>query len=260
MIAAAAFLLGAAAGAAAVALLARKRALAHEKRSGRLLSFAMHELNTPATAVNMTVINLLSGVFGEIPEDQRKWIELTREQVARLNALIGEMRDLVHLEIHRDLKPLLEDAAPADVVDQAVTGLRQGFSHAGIELKTEVAPGLPQVRVDGDRAARSLASLLFHARKFRVSGGVSLRVFAEGPAVVFEVSYDGQRLSPADAEASLDLWYPARERKDQLLAATGLGLGLVRGVLRLCGGDLTMAADEKGRTRLRMTAPAAGGA
>jgi len=256
----AAVLVGAAAGAALAAWFLTRAAAERERRTGRLLSFAMHELNTPATALNMTVINLLTGVFGDVPADQRRWLELTREQVARLNALIGELRDLVHLEIHDDLRPRAAATDAADVVDEAVAGLRGGFEHAGVELQVAPADGLPKALIDPERAARSLASLLFHARKFRVRGPVALRAAADGPSVVWEVTYEGQRLSPADAAASLDLWYPARERKDQLLAATGLGLGLVRGVLRRCGGDLELSVDETGRARLRMTAPAEGGA
>ncbi|MBI3564175.1 MAG: HAMP domain-containing histidine kinase [Elusimicrobia bacterium] len=259
MIAAAVFVAGAALGAfiayAACSSAARRR----ERTAGRLLSFANHELNTPATAVNMTVINLLSGVFGEVPPDQKRWLEMTRDQVGRLNALVGELRDLVHLELLRDLRPMLGEAEPAELVEDACASLRGGFEQAGVELKTSVGEALPVVRTDADRLARSLASLLFHARKFRLSGPVSLRVAADGPAVLFEVSYTGAALSPEEAAASLDLWYPARERKDQKLAATGLGLGLTRAVARACGGDLLFAVDEKGRSRLTLSAPANGG-
>ncbi len=256
---AAAFLAGAALGALAAWAYFRGDAARRDRRYGRLLSFANHELNTPATAVNMTIINLLTGVFGDVPADQQKWLELTRDQVGRLNALVGELRDLVHLELLRDLKPVLSPAAPSEIVDDALAGMRRGFDHAGVELKVAVPEGLPRVRTDADRLARSLASLLFHARKFRLSGPVSLRAAHDGVVVAFEIDYAGQVLSPADAAASLDLWYPARERRDQQLAATGLGLGFVRRLMLLCGGELQFSSDEKGRARLRVTAPVDGG-
>ena len=40
------------------------------------------------------------------------------------------------------------------------------------------------------------------------------------------------------------------------LAATGLGLGLIRAVMQLSGGDLELAVEEKGRTRLILLLPA----
>lgn len=252
---AAAFIAGALAGALAAGYAARRLIAERTQRYGRLFSFAMHELNTPVTAVNMTVINLLSGVFGELPPDQLKWIEMTRDQVGRMNALVGEIRDLVHMELHREMHLNLSGGAPAEIVEEALASSRRGFSLANVDFQVEVAPGLPRVRTDPDRAARSLASLLYHARKFRASGPVSVRVRRRGADVAFEVEYLGQKLPPGEARASLDVFYPARKRKDQQLAATGLGLGLIRAVMRRVGGDLDFAVDDKGLSRLVLTAP-----
>lgn len=255
MTTAAAFVAGAVAGAAAAAFFARRVLEERAQRYGRLFSFAMHELNTPVTAVNMTIINLLSGVFGDVPPDQLKWLELTRDQVGRMNALVGEIRDLVHMELRREMHLNVEGGDPAGIVEEALTSLRRGFAYSHIELTVDVAPGLPRVRSDPDRTARSLSSLLFHARKFRLDGPVALRVRRRGGFVAFEVEYAGHRLPPGEAAASLDVFYPARKRLDQQLAATGLGLGLVRAVTRRLGGDLDFSVDEKGRARLVLTAP-----
>jgi signal transduction histidine kinase len=249
-------LLGAAlAGAAAWVLLTERT-----QRYGRLFSFAMHELNTPVTAVNMTIINLLSGVFGEVPPDQLKWIELTRDQVGRMNALVGEIRDLVHMELSKELHLNVGPSEPAQIVEDALTSLRRGFSYANVELRVESSPDLPKVHTDPDRAARTLAGALFHARKFRLSGPVVLRVARRGTDVAFEVEYVGRKISAEEARASLDVFYPARKRKDQQLAATGLGLGLGRAVMRRVGGDLDFTVDGAGVSRLSVTTPSEGAA
>lgn len=255
MTTAAAFAAGVLAGAAAAAYAARRVVAERTQRYGRLFSFAMHELNTPVTAVNMTVINLLSGVFGEVPPDQLKWLEMTRDQVGRMNALVGEIRDLVHMELHREMHLNLSGGLPAEIVEEALASLRRGFAYSNIELKVTVEPDLPRVRTDPDRVARSLASVLFHARKFRLDGPVRLSVRRRGGSVAFEVEYAGHRLPPGEAAASLDVFYPARKRLNQQLAATGLGLGLVRAVMRRVGGDLDFVVEEKGRSRLVLTAP-----
>ena len=259
MTSAAAFLAGAAAGGAVAGVAAWRLTEERAARYGRLFSFAMHEINTPVTAVNMTVINLLSGVFGEVPPEQVKWIEMMRDQVGRLNALVGEIRDLVHMELHRELRSELTAVDPRELIEEALVTMRRGFVHAAIELRVEVPDGLPRVRTDADRAARSLSSLLFHARKFRVGGGpVTVRAARRDAAVAIEIEYSGQRLDPAEARRSLELFYPARNRKDQILAATGLGLGLIRSVMHRLGADLELTVDEKGLTRLALLLPVEG--
>jgi len=249
MITAAAFLAGAAAGGGAVWAWRRRS----EKKFARVFSFAMHELNTPITAVNMTVLNLLSDVFGELPPALKPWVEMTREQVGRLNGLVGEVRDFVHMELHEDLRVGSAEMSAQEIVDEALISIARGMEQAGVEFKSSVEPGLPALRVDPDRAARCLTSALFHARKFRTSGGIELKAVRAPAGAAFVVSYDGPRLPPGAVRDSLDLYYPARRGKSQTLGATGLGLGLVREVARLSGGDLDYHVDDAGRSRLTLT-------
>src|SRR3990167_741221 len=117
---AAAFLAGAAVGGAVAALAARAAYRRKAELFGRLFSFAMHELNTPITAVNMTVLNLLSEVFGELPPPLKPWVEMTREQVGRLNGLVGEVRDFVHMEVHQDLHVSRAELTVAEILDEAL--------------------------------------------------------------------------------------------------------------------------------------------
>ena len=250
---AAAFLAGAAVGGAVAALAARAAYRRKAELFGRLFSFAMHELNTPITAVNMTVLNLLSEVFGELPPPLKPWVEMTREQVGRLNGLVGEVRDFVHMELHQDLRLTRAELTVDEILEESLVSIRRGMEQAGVEFRVEAAKGLPAVLADPDRASRCLSSVLFHARKFRTAGPIVLAVSRAPGAVAFAVTYQGPRLRPGDAEACLDLYYPARLRKDQVLGATGLGLGLIREVARLIGGDLDFRADEEGRAAVTLS-------
>ena len=243
---AAAFLAGLLLGGAAAALAARAAYRRKAELFGRLFSFAMHELNTPITAVNMTVLNLLSDVFGPLPAPLKPWVEMTREQVGRLNGLVGEVRDFTHMELHQDLRVERAEFTVAEILDDALVSIRRGMEQAGVDFKVATAKNLPSVRTDSERAPRCLSSVLFHARKFRTGGPITLKVSRAPAAVLFAISYQGARLSPEEIENSLELYYPARLRKDQVLGATGMGLGLIRKVARLIGGDLAFTATEEG--------------
>ncbi len=215
-----AFLAGAILGGVAVGLIARS---AYDRKAalfGRLFSFAMHELNTPITAVNMTVLNLLSEVFGELPAPLKPWVEMTREQVGRLNGLVGEVRDFVHMELHQDLRVSTVDMTVPEILDEALVSIRRGMEQAGVDFQVTTAKDLPSVTTDPDRAARCLSSVLFHARKFRASGPITLKVSGADGAVAFAVAYEGPRMTPEAVAETLDLYYPARRRKDQVLGAT----------------------------------------
>ena len=238
-------LLGAFLGAVAFRWFARRR----EAVLGRFFSFAGHELNSPLTAVTMTVSNLAGGVFGSSPEEQRPWLELLREQVARLAHLVGELRDFTHAELKGDLAVMLEPVPVAEIVHDALRSVRSGLAQAKIPLEESVPKDLPDVSADPDKAARSLSSLIYHARKFRASGPIRISARAEGGLVLFELAFEGHPTSQDEVRQTLELLYPGLADR-QTLKAIGLGLGLQRLVLERQGGGLTVAA---GGTRQVLT-------
>jgi signal transduction histidine kinase len=221
-------------------------------RRGRLLAFALHELNTPATAANLTLVNLLEGVFGELTQTQAKWAATARDQIGRLGAVAGETRDLVHMELLEGLRLQTEPVSAEELIEYALESVRGAYAHASIPLEESVDKNLPQVATDAERATRTLSGLLFHARKFRERGPVVFRAGHSADAVFCEISYECRPLSPADAAASLELLYPARKRTDQILSTSGLGLGLSRAVMRRAGGDVDFSFDGA-RARVVLT-------
>lgn len=247
----AAGMLAGAAGASAVGWwLLRRRG----KMLGKFFGFAAHEINTPITAINMTILNLLGGVFGDPPKEQLPWLEIMREQVTRLNAMVGELRDLIHLELNRDLVMRAEPIDAKEALETAVRAIRHGCEHAGVEVALTMPKALPALRGDPDRLPRCLASLLFHARKFRLSGGLAVSARAEPGAVAFEIVYHGPKMSAEEACRSLAVFYPAHRRHEHTANATGLGLGVPRIIMERQGGALSIVVEPDGRTTLTMRA------
>lgn len=247
-----AFLLGTAFGgglASALAVIVLRDRL---KLRARMLSLSLHELSTPITAINMTLVNLLSGVFGEIGSEQRRWVELSQDQIARLSALLFETRDFIHIEMGRDLRTDIEAVPASEILEDALSAHRRAFAHAGVELVVDAPSDPHRCRTDAQRAARSLAALIQHAKKFRAAGPVLVRMSRDGSRMRFEVCYQGPA-QPLDASArSLELFYPVRRRSDHVLSASGLGLGFVRLLMGQLGGEVEFDVDAAGKARLSL--------
>ncbi|MBI4677924.1 MAG: HAMP domain-containing histidine kinase [Elusimicrobia bacterium] len=249
-----AFLAGLAAGAVLCAVGGFFLWRSELSRLGRLISFAGHEINTPLTAVNMTALNFLSGIFGDIPPEQAKWMRLLRSQSSRMGSIVGELRDLIHHHMRRDLIMYVEPSSVKEAVDAVISAV--GSSLCENEAKIEVEVGeLPAVMADPDRLFRTVSSMLFHARKFRASGDIHIIARPLDGEVEAVVSYHGPKLPPEAAARSLELFYPAQRRKDQQLCSVGMGLGLLRLVARLQGGDFGFEVDQDGLSRLVLRLP-----
>lgn len=246
------FLLGLALGAALGAAWGLRALKKRDQLVGSYLAFALHEVNTPITAINMTVLNFINGVFGDVPEDQRRWIEMLRTQTSRLSGICGELRDMVHFELKRDLAMRLEACSLREAFETCMESLRNGIPAAELTIQGEIPAELPAVWADADRLPRTLMSLVFHARKFRSAGPLQLSVKTEGERVALRLEYQGHGISPEEAGRSLDLFYPAHRRKDQLLSAVGLGLGALRVLAARWGGDLRFSVEPGGRSLLEL--------
>ncbi len=245
------FLLGLALGGAAGAGLARWFQERRRRDLGRYLAFGAHELNGPLTALTMTLSNVTSGIFGEVPAALQPWMAMSREQVARLAALTGQLRDFVHLELSGDYEGLLEPQPAEEVVAAAAQAVQGGYAQSAIPLAVDCPRGLPAVPADPERTVRELTGLLYHARKLRLSGPVNLSARVNGDHVEFVVEFEGPRLDAAETLRSLDLYYPGR--RSPALRTAGFGLGLSRAVLRKHGWGLALEV-QGARHRIVMRA------
>ncbi|MBI5624882.1 MAG: HAMP domain-containing histidine kinase [Elusimicrobia bacterium] len=221
---------------------------------GRLLCFAGHEINTPLTAVNMTALNFLSGVFGEFPQDQMKWMQLMRAQTSRMGSIVGELRDLIHYVMRRDLVIYVESCSIQDAVEGVVRAVGSSVAETDVKVNLEIG-AVPPVMADPDRLFRTVSSMLFHARKFRAGGDITILSRALPGEVETVIVYQGSKMSAEEAERSLELYYPAVRRPNQQLCSVGMGLGVLRIIARLQGGDFGFGVDPDGLSRLMLRLP-----
>lgn len=250
-------LLGAALGAFGTLAWCARSFRDRRRRYGRLLSFVSHEINTPLTSVNMTVLNFLQGVFGPVPPEHQEWMGILREQSARMAVLVGDLRDLIHLEFHRDLIIFPEAVETKRLIEEVVGSMEGSVSRGGAPVAVSLPAAPPPLWGDRDKLQRMIAGLLAHAKKFRSGGPISLGVRAvDGGGSEVVVAYAGPRLSASEARAMLDLFFPAEQPQSAVLACVGLGLGFTRLLARMHGGELRLEAAPEGQTRLLLTLPA----
>jgi len=227
-----------------------------DRLRAQFLSFIAHEFNTPVSALNMTILNFLEGLFGDIPEEQRPWLILVREQIARLGALVGDFRDLVHEEFHKDLSLTIESVRLAPVVNNCLETMREAMVRSEASVEVEVSESLPMMKADPDRISRIVTSMLTHARKFRAKGPIGVSAKSAGGRQTFTVEYAGSPAERKHLDIALDLFFPARMADSQVLQSTGLGLGLPYRLVKAHGGDMRLVADGD-RMRLEIEMPEA---
>ena len=209
------------------------------------LAAMSHELRTPLNAV-LGMTQLLTGQYsGPLNEEQLSMVKLIDESGQHLMALINDILDLSKIEAGKAVLNLehvkVEDTANASV--RMV--LEQAFKKQ-IGVSCTVDTDISTLWADQRRLKQILVNLLNNAVKFTAEGGkVSLQVSpsCDGAGVAFKVSDTGIGIAAADLER---LFQPF-EQIDSTLArkfeGTGLGLALVRRMVQMHGGAVSVESQ-----------------
>jgi signal transduction histidine kinase len=199
----------------------------------QFLAVTAHELRTPIGVLGGSA-ETLSRHLDELTTDERTdLVAAMASSTSRLRRLLADLLTASRLEANA-LEMREETVEVADVLDQVV-GLTQR-AHPTAEIVADVHTGLA-VLADRDRLAQALENLLSNALRHgaspvhvavaeSASGSVEIRVRDSGPGVAAEVQprLFGRFATGLDA------------------GGTGLGLFIVRELVRAQGGDVTYEA------------------
>lgn len=225
-----------------------------EKLRSALLSSISHDLRTPLASIIGGVSSLMN--FGsQIDEKGRgELLQTVRDEAERLNRFVGNLLDMTRIEAGA-MQPRLDWVDPEELVATAVK--RAASLTHGHDIRLQVDPDLPLLRVDYILIEQVLINLLDNAAKYSPKGSpIDLRLSRRKDAVMMEVTDQGQGIPPAELEQVFDMFYRVRAG-DRQVAGTGLGLSICRSILTAHGGAIRAESPvENGHgTRMVVTLP-----
>ena len=212
----------------------------------RFLADVSHELRTPLTVIQGGVEGMIDGLY---PAD-RPHLERLLAETHQLERLTDDLRtlsltDAGALELHRD--PVDLGALAADVV----AGFEPQAATEGVTLAVEVGQ-LPSLSLDARRVRQVIGNLLSNALRHTETGGrISVRVRRVGDHVELEVADTGAGMDSEAAERAFDRFWRSGDT-----AGAGLGLAIVRDLVRAHGGEATLESAPGAGTVVRCRFPA----
>ncbi len=207
-----------------------------------------HELATPMTPIVGYVKLLADQELGPLVPAQGKALQAMAECVERLRGLIDNLLDVTALETGK-LKLDSRRLDFAEVFGRALAGRRAAFGRAGVELAVEVPDAVLEGQGDPERLGQALEHLLDNAIKFTPSGGsagVRVRRLVSGHVEVV-VADTGPGVPRDTFDRLFDPFYQVDGSPTRAHGGTGIGLAIVKGIVRGHGGDVRVVspADER---------------
>lgn len=203
-----------------------------------VLAGVSHDLRTPLTRLRLSLAMLpRSGLVdaGVLHEEFDDMITDVAEMERMIEGYLSFARgEGAETPVMLDVGALLDDVAAAAA--RAGTVVRAVQYESGLLL--EARP---------DAMRRMLTNLLENAR--RHDAGVWLSAFGEGSQVVITIDDDGPGIPPDRREEVF------RAFATEGAGGTGLGLTIVRDIVRAHGGDVRLATSRMGGLSVRITLP-----
>ena len=244
-----------------------------DQLKSNFLATISHELRTPLTSIIGYSEMLVTGLAGDLNQEQHDFVRTIRNKGDQLLALISGLLDLSKLErgeLQLNRNPL--DAA--DLIEDVAVTLRPQADRKKVSLSVEIEGDLPHVLADSMRMRQVLQNLADNALKFTPTGGsITLRARAATfeppdsgglgfvlmatprPALEFEVADSGIGIPEDQHERIFDAFYQVDGSTTREHEGAGLGLSIVRRIVDAHGGRIQIHSQTGKGTRVAILIP-----
>lgn len=212
-----------------------------------------HEFKTPMTTIGGFVDGMLDGTIP--PDQQQKYLRIISEEVGRLSRMVVRMLDAAKIQSGE----LILNTMPFDFTEmssQIILSFERKILSKNLEVDIDFQDGLI-VNGDRDHVFRAVYNLVDNAVKFINPGGaLTLRAHAEGRMCAFSIKNTGAGIAPEDIPHVFDRFYKTDRSRSLDRSGAGLGLYIVKNIINLHGGDISVRSDG-GETEFSLTLPLA---
>jgi two-component system phosphate regulon sensor histidine kinase PhoR len=216
---------------------------------------ASHELRTPLTSLVGFIDTLLGPAAGDAAARQR-FLNIMRQQAARMSNLIDDLLSLSRIEMrqhlrptgHVDLKGLLEEVA---------NGLEAQAAEAKVTIAIEAPSGPAEVTGDREELYEVFENLIDNAVKYGAGGGrieIALSAASGRPGYDYAVSVTdhGAGIAAEHVPRLTERFYRVDAESSRKKKGTGLGLAIVKHILNRHRGALGIKSRPGEGTRVEV--------
>jgi cell cycle sensor histidine kinase DivJ len=222
----------------------------------RMLAAVSHELRTPLNSIIGFSDMLLHEMLGTFADPrQKEYVGLVRDSGTHLLSVVNSILDVSRLEAGAyAANP--EPFRFGDAVETCRAMLARQAMDKKLGLSTDIAAEIGEVHADKRAVKQVLINLMSNAIKFTPEGGtVAIGAKRIGSRLHFWVSDTGIGIQPDDLARIGEPYVQVRNDYTRQFEGTGLGLSLVKGLVALHGGTLSIESEPGKGTTVTVSLP-----
>ncbi|MBY0297966.1 MAG: PAS domain-containing sensor histidine kinase [Methylobacterium sp.] len=237
---------------------ARARAERADEIKSRFLAVVSHELRTPLNAIiGFSEMLSAEAKLTLPPERQHEYAAIIHGSGRHLLEVVNALLDLSKIQSGSfDLAP--EPFDLGTLVHGCCDLMQLRADQGGIEILREVPRDLPDLTADPRACRQMLINLLSNAVKFTPRGGrITVSARRAFDRIELSVADTGIGIAEADLPRLGDPFFQAGSAATyaRMHEGTGLGLSVVRGLVGLHNGEMTLESAPARGTRVVLALP-----
>ena len=220
---------------------ARRDAEAASHAKDEFLAMASHELRTPLMPILAWPPMIRDGRLDA--DEQCRALDAIERSGRSLVQLIDDLLDVSRIVSGR-LRLAVRPAEVGPIVQAAVESMRPAADAKGVRLDLRLPAAQAYVSGDPDRLQQVVWNLVSNAIKFTAPGGrVEVDIVREGGFVTIHVRDNGRGIGEQLLPHVFEPFWQADATTTRRHGGLGLGLAIVRHLVELHGGTVTVESD-----------------
>jgi two-component system, sporulation sensor kinase E len=207
-----------------------------------------HEIGNPLNSLNIhlqLIERRLRKASLEVKTEIGPLLEIAKSEIQRLDSIVHQF-----LRAIRPSSPHFESHDLNAILEESVTFLRPEIRDRDIIVELDLDPTLPQVKVDRDQMKQAFYNVIKNAFQAMKTGGI-LHIRSWQNEFYISVSFTDTGGGISQEQMS-KLFQPYLTTKS---SGSGLGLLIVRRIVREHGGEIEIESNEGKGVRVTMHLP-----
>ncbi len=220
----------------------------------QFISMVSHELRTPLTAIKEGIALVVDGLAGEINEEQKELLDISKKNVNRLARLINDVLDFQKIESGKmtfNMKSGDINTTAKEVYDT----MSSSAMNIGVELLLKLNDNLPKARFDSDKITQVLTNLVSNAMKFTEKGTITIEASKRNGAIQVSVSDTGHGIKEKDLPRVFDRFEQLATNGERKTGGTGLGLAISKEIIERHDGKIWVESEFGKGSKFTFTLP-----
>lgn len=204
------------------------------------VSIAAHQLRTPLSAIKWTLMSFLDGDFGQLNEEQKKYLEKTNLSNERMINLVDDLLNLSRIEEGKYIYKT-SIVSMKNMLNSVLKSVEIRAREKSIGILSKEIGGLPDMVVDEEKIKLVMQNLIENAINYSHKNSkieVSVMNRKKDKKIVFSVKDFGIGIPPEQKDRIFTKFFRAENAIKAETVGSGLGLFINKNIIEAHKGKI----------------------